>query len=69
MSQSLNSIVQTLDESITNLEKRIDRTVKAVKTDQTELFGISEEEKTLNKTIASKLDSTIERLETLLTEE
>lgn len=68
MSQSLNTIIQTLDESISKLESKVDRTVDLMKADQTELFGISQEEKTLNKTIASKLDSTIERLETLLTE-
>lgn len=66
MPQSLNSVIQTLDESISNLEMKIDHITECAGRDQAELFGVSAEEKALNKNIAVKLDSTIERLETLL---
>lgn len=69
MSQSLNAALQDLNDSVSRLENTIDHKVEKGKRSQAELFGISEEEKTLNKTIAGKLDSTIQRLETLLTEE
>jgi predicted nucleic acid-binding Zn-ribbon protein len=69
MSQSLKAALQDLNDSISRLENTIDQRVEKKSRNQAELFGISEEEKTLNKTIAGKLDSTIKRLETLLTEE
>ena len=58
----------TLETAITDLETSIAQKETVLNADQGELFGVSQEQKTLNKTIASKLDSTIERLETLLQE-
>ncbi|MGM0422535.1 MAG: hypothetical protein ACQEQL_05485 [Pseudomonadota bacterium] len=69
MSQSLKAALQDLNDSISRLENTIDQRVEKGSRNQAELFGISEEEKKLNKNIAGKLDSTIKRLETLLTEE
>tara|TARA_B100000686_G_C16788056_1_gene976618 strand:- start:1353 stop:1571 length:219 start_codon:yes stop_codon:yes gene_type:complete len=62
---ALNELETSIAELETKLVPKIDRATR----DQAELFGISEEEKTLNRTIATKLDSTIERLETILQEE
>ena len=69
MSQSVNTMLETLDHSISELEARVASISGRNAKDQGALFGISEEEKKLNKNIASKLDSTIERLETLLAED
>ncbi|GEM_PF-1630905 len=68
MPLSLDAVLQDLEQSISKLEKKIETKAVRAERNQAELFGISEEEKTLNKTIASKLDSTIARLETILQE-
>ena len=69
MSQSLNAMLQSLTDSVNHLEAMVDHKIEKGNRNQAELFGISQEEKTLNKTIAGKLDSTIKRLEVLLAEE
>lgn len=68
MASSLDTALHNLESSISVLEKKLAGKVEKASRNQAELFGISEEEKTLNKTIASKLDSTIARLETILQE-
>lgn len=68
MPSSLDAALQKLETSISTLEKKVEVKCERANQNQAELFGISEEEKTLNKTIASKLDSTIARLETILQE-
>lgn len=69
MTPAVENALQTLENSISDLEKKLDHKTARAGQGQAELFGISQEEKTLNKTIADKLDSTIQRLETLLQEE
>ncbi len=69
VSNDIQGALSALEEAVSRLEGKVEHTVNLANQDQAELFGISAEEKQLNKTIATKLDSTIARLETLLTEE
>jgi len=69
MASPVQTALDELETSITALETKLVPKIERATRNQAELFGISEEEKTLNRTIASKLDTTIARLETILQEE
>ena len=69
MASPVKTALNELETSIAELETKLVPKIERATRNQAELFGISEEEKTLNRTIATKLDSTIERLETILQEE
>ena len=69
MSGKVTEALQLLEQSVSNLENKLNAKIDRANRNQAELFGISEEEKELNRTIATKLDSTIARLETILQED
>ena len=69
MSGKVSEALQALENAVSDLEIKLNGKLDRANRSQAELFGISEEEKKLNRTIASKLDSTIARLETILQEE
>ena len=72
MKKTVLPALKNLDKSITHLEKLVLKHEKrlAIESGEPELFAFANEnDRKFKKALASKLDSTIERLETLLAEE
>lgn len=70
MQPSVKPALETLDKAVSRLEGAIDKKLATVLTAKAQPeLALSRDEREINKRIASRLDQTINRLETLLTED
>jgi hypothetical protein len=70
MKASIKPALENLDKALMRLENAVDkRLVQTKKTKEEPQFSLDRNEREVNKKIAAKLDSTINRLEMLLSEE
>lgn len=70
MKAAIKPALENLDKALLRLENAVDkRLVQTKKTKEEPQFSLDRNEREVNKKIAAKLDSTINRLEMLLSEE
>jgi hypothetical protein len=70
MKASIKPALENLDKALMRLENAVDkRLVQTKNTKEEPQFSLDRNEREVNKKIAAKLDSTINRLEMLLSEE
>ena len=70
MKASIKPALENLDKALMRLENAVDkRLVQAKKSKEEPQLSLDRNEREVNKKIAAKLDSTINRLEMLLSEE
>ena len=70
MQSAIPSALENLDKALDRLDSTISKTVTKMKKSQTEPeLALPRNEREVNRRIAAKLDQTIDRLETLLSEE
>lgn len=70
MKAAIKPALENLDKALMRLENAVDkRLVQTKKSKEEPQFSLDRNEREVNKKIAAKLDSTINRLEMLLSEE